>query len=220
MKKLQPFRLPPNYSLSNLQAFLETSSLFLYSLSSLIQKKKKKKGKTVMETHQFIYPIVVSFVTALGLVSITLCIVAEFKKTKKKDLRFDGKLCYLPGSVAFELGIGALICLLMAQVIGNLLICRLFFSRDHENSSKSKKKPTLINGFICVLSWISFVTAIILIGAASSMSKSQSLGEGWVDGECYIVKEGIYIISAILIFVTLSSTLVSLVLKIRKKNPS
>ncbi|XP_019266322.1 PREDICTED: uncharacterized protein LOC109243787 isoform X2 [Nicotiana attenuata] len=183
MKKLQPFRLPPNYSLSNLQAFLETSSLFLYSLSSLIQKKKKKKGKTVMETHQFIYPIVVSFVTALGLVSITLCIVAEFKKTKKKDLR-------------------------------------LFFSRDHENSSKSKKKPTLINGFICVLSWISFVTAIILIGAASSMSKSQSLGEGWVDGECYIVKEGIYIISAILIFVTLSSTLVSLVLKIRKKNPS
>ncbi|XP_009626280.1 protein MODIFYING WALL LIGNIN-1 [Nicotiana tabacum] len=169
-----------------------------------------------METHQFIYPILVFFVTALGLVSITLCIVAEFKKTKKKDLRFDGKLCYLPGSVAFELGIGALICLLMAQVIGNLLICRMFFSRD---SWKAKKKPTLlINGFICALSWVSFVMAIILIGAASSMSKSQPLGEGWVDGECYIVKEGVYIISAILVFVTLSSTLVPFILKIRKKN--
>ncbi|XP_009768236.1 protein MODIFYING WALL LIGNIN-1-like [Nicotiana sylvestris] len=167
-----------------------------------------------METHQFIYPI---SVTALGLVSITLCIVAEFKKTKKKDLRFDGKLCYLPGStVAFELGIGALICLLMAQVIGNLMICRIFFSRD---SWKAKKNPTLlINGFICLLSWISFVMAIILIGAASSMSKSQPFGEGWVDGECYIVKEGVYIISAILVFVTLSSTLVPLIFKIRKKS--
>lgn len=70
---------------------------------------------------------------------------------QKKDLRFDGKLCYLPGSVAFELGIGALICLLMAQVIGNLMICRIFFSRD---SWKAKKNPTLlINGFICLLSW-------------------------------------------------------------------
>ncbi|KAK4364796.1 hypothetical protein RND71_016154 [Anisodus tanguticus] len=170
-----------------------------------------------MENHQFIYPILITFVTALSLVSISLCIAAEFKKTKKKDLRFDGELCYLPGSVAFELGIGALICLLMAQVIGNLLICIIFFSRDHQNSSKANKKPT-INGFICVLSWMSFVMATILIGTGSSMNKSQPLGEGWIDGECYIVKDGVYIISAILVFVTLSSTLSSLILKIKKKN--
>lgn len=170
-----------------------------------------------MENHQFIYPILVSLITALGLVSISLCIAAEFKKTKKKDLRFDGELCYLPGSVAFELGIGALICLLMGQVIGNLLICRIFFSRDHQICSKDKKKPT-INSLICVISWLSFVMAMILIGTGSSMSKSQPLGEGWMDGECYIVKDGVYIISAILIFVTLSSTLASLIFKIKKKN--
>ncbi|XP_060207863.1 protein MODIFYING WALL LIGNIN-1-like isoform X1 [Lycium barbarum] len=171
-----------------------------------------------MENHHFIYPILISSITALGLVSISLCIAAEFKKTKKKDLRFDGELCYLPGSVDFEFGIGAIICLVMAQVIGNLLICKIFFSRDHQNSSsKAKKKPT-INGFMCVLSWISFVMAIILIGTGSSMNKSQPLGEGWIDGECYIVKDGVYIISAILVFVTLSSTLGSLILKIKKKN--
>lgn len=171
-----------------------------------------------MENHQFIYKILFTFIIALGLVSISLCIAAEFKKTKKKDLRFDGKLCYLPGSVAFELGIGALICLIMAQVIGNLLICStIFFSTDHPNSSKAKKKPT-INGLICVLSWMSFVMAIILIGTGSSMSKSQPLGEGWLDGECYTVKDGVYIISAILVLVTLSLTLGSLILKIKKKN--
>ncbi|KAM3322616.1 protein MODIFYING WALL LIGNIN-2 [Capsicum chacoense] len=171
-----------------------------------------------MENHQFIYPILVSLITALGLVSISLCIAAEFKKTEKKDLRFDGKWCYLPGSVAFELGIGALICLLIAQVIGNLLICTICFSRDHQNSSKPNKKPTF-NSLICVLSWMSFVMGIILIGTSISMSKSQQLGEGWLDGECYIVKDGVYIISAILVFVTLSSTLAYLTLKIKKKNP-
>ncbi|CAN4076424.1 unnamed protein product [Withania somnifera] len=170
-----------------------------------------------MENHQFIYKILVTFIIALGLVSISLCVAAEFKKTKKKDLRFDGKLCSLPGSVAFELGIGALICLTMAQVIGNLLICTVFFSKEHQNSSKTKKKPT-INGLICVLSWMSFVMAIILIGTGSSLSKSQPLGEGWLDGECYIVKDGVYIISAILVFITLSLTLSSLILKIKRKN--
>ncbi|XP_055819395.1 protein MODIFYING WALL LIGNIN-2-like [Solanum dulcamara] len=171
-----------------------------------------------MENHQFIYPIFISFIiTSLGLFSISLCIAAEFKKAKKEDLRFDGKLCYLPGSVAFELGIGALICLIMAQVIGNLLICRIVFSKEHQNNSKPYKKPT-INSLICVISWMSFVMAIILIGTSISMSKTQPLGEGWLDGECYIVKDEVYIISAILVFITLSTTLGSLIFKIKKKN--
>ncbi|KAL3361620.1 hypothetical protein AABB24_014473 [Solanum stoloniferum] len=170
-----------------------------------------------MENHQFIYPIFISFITALALVSISLCIAAEFKKTKKEDLRFDGKLCYLPKSVAFELGIGALICLIMGQVIGNLLICINVFSRDHQNNSKTSKKPT-ITGLICFISWLSFVMAIILIGTSISMSKTQPLGEGWLDGECYIVNNGVYIISAILVFITLSTTLGPLIFKIRKKD--
>lgn len=169
-----------------------------------------------MEIHQFIYPIFISFITALGLISISLCIAAEFKKTKKEDLRFDGKLCYLPRSVAFELGVGALICIIMAQVIGNLLICRIVFSREHQNNSKPYKKPT-INTLIFITSWMSFVLAILFIGSSISMSKTQPLGEGWLDGECYIVHDGIYIISAILVLITLTSTLVSLIFNIKKK---
>lgn len=171
-----------------------------------------------MEIHQFIYPIFISFITALGLVSISLCIAAEFKKTKKEDLRFDGKLCYLPGSVAFELGIGALICIIVAQLIGNLLICRIVFSRKHQNNSKPYKNPTL-NTLICIISWMSFVMAIIFIGTCISMSKTQQFGEGWLDGECYIVNDGIYIVSAILILITWSTTLGSLIFNIKKKNP-
>lgn len=60
--------------------------------------------------------------------------------------------------------------------------------------------------------------ATILIGTSISMSKTQPLGEGWLDGECYIVNNGVYIISAILVFITLSTTLGPLIFKIRKKD--
>lgn len=207
--------------MSNLQVFFVKPLFFstfslLYSLKKHNSIKREKK-KSVMGNHQFIYPIFISFITTLGLVSISLCIAAEFKKTKKEDLRFDGKLCYLPKSVAFELGIGALICLIIGQVIGNLLICRNVFSKDHQNNLKTNKKPTII-GLICVISWMSFVMATILIGTSISMSKTQPLGEGWLDGECYIVNNGVYIISAILVFITLSTTLGPLIFKIRKKD--
>ncbi|KAL3618162.1 hypothetical protein CASFOL_038483 [Castilleja foliolosa] len=63
-----------------------------------------------------------------GLVYFALCVLAEFKKSEKNDLRLDGKLCYKPRSSAFGLGFGALICLCFAQVIGNLFICKKFKS--------------------------------------------------------------------------------------------
>lgn len=56
----------------------------------------------------------------------------------------------------------------------------------------------------------------ILIGAATSMSQSQQFGDGWLDGECYIVKDGVYIGSAILILITLSSTISSAIMTMRK----
>ena len=39
------------------------------------------------------------------------------------------------------------------------------------------------------------------------MSRSQPYGKGWLDGECYLVKDGTYIGSAILVLVTIGSTL-------------
>ncbi|XP_009800519.1 protein MODIFYING WALL LIGNIN-1-like [Nicotiana sylvestris] len=167
-----------------------------------------------MEKHQVIFPLIVFF----GFISFSLCIAAEFKKSKKKDLRLDGKYCYFLGSAAFGLGIAALTCLFIAQFIGNLLICRKLFSRDKtENSSKVENK-SIIAGLFLALSWISFGIAVILIGASTSMSRNQHFGEGWLDGECYIVKDGVYTGSAVLVLVTLSSTLGSAIMRIRKRN--
>ena len=39
------------------------------------------------------------------------------------------------------------------------------------------------------------------------MSRSQPYGKGWLDGKCYLVKDGTYIGSAILVLVTIGSTL-------------
>lgn len=45
---------------------------------------------------------------------------------------------------------------------------------------------------------LSFGLAAILLGTASGMSNRQAYGRGWLDGDCYLVKDGVYIGSAIL----------------------
>ncbi|KAL2544463.1 hypothetical protein Fot_13696 [Forsythia ovata] len=133
--------------------------------------------------NQYNFMLFFSLIIALGLVSFSLCLAAEFKKSKKKDLRFDGKLCYLPGSPAFGFGIAALICLFAGQVIGNLFICRKFSVRDDRRSGcDNKVKMPTISSIFLIFSWISFGVAVIPISAATSMSRSQPFGEGWLDG--------------------------------------
>lgn len=58
---------------------------------------------------------------------------------------------------------------------------------------------------------------MILLSAASSMNQSQAFGEGWLDGECYLVKDGVYIGSAILTLLALGSTLGSGIIAVRRK---
>ncbi|KAL8521484.1 hypothetical protein ACS0TY_011848 [Phlomoides rotata] len=157
-----------------------------------------------METpNQFTSPIVFS-ITVAAFLAFTLCLTAEFKKSKKNDLKLDGKLCYLPASPAFGLGIAALICLSIAQVIATFFISRNFCSRKR-NASKVGRNPT-VSCALLFFSWISFGVSIILISAATSMSQSQAFGEGWLDGECYLVKDGVYVGSAILALVALGSS--------------
>ncbi|KAI3468505.1 hypothetical protein Pfo_025168 [Paulownia fortunei] len=165
--------------------------------------------------NQYSYSLFFSAIIASALVSFALCLAAEFKKSKKNDLRLDGKLCYLPESAAFELGIAALICLSIAQVIGSLFIYRKFCSREQGSSCKVRK-PT-VSCSLLVFSWISFGIAVILISAATSMSRSQPIGEGWLDGECYLVKDGVYVGSATLAFLALGSTLGSGIITTRRR---
>ncbi|CAI9087659.1 OLC1v1021788C1 [Oldenlandia corymbosa var. corymbosa] len=167
-----------------------------------------------MQRRQSSYATVVFFslIILLGLVSFTLCFAAEFRRSKKSDLRLNGKLCYLPGSRGFGLGIAALILLVSAQIIGTLFICNKFWSRNHDDRRICKTKSSNIIIIALLLSWISFGFAAILIGAATSMSQSQQFGKGWLDGNCYIVKDGVYIGAAVLMLITLALTISSAIM--------
>ncbi|XP_028104890.1 uncharacterized protein LOC114303911 isoform X2 [Camellia sinensis] len=97
------------------------------------------------------FVLILSIIIALGVVSFAFCIASEFKRTKRKDLKLDGKLCFLPGSHAFEYGIAALICLFVAQITGNLIICWNFCSGEKTTGCKAKS-PTKAFTFL-LLSW-------------------------------------------------------------------
>ncbi|KAL9424731.1 hypothetical protein AB3S75_031786 [Citrus x aurantiifolia] len=165
--------------------------------------------------HRYGFVFVLCIIISLDLVSFISCLIAEAKKAKRKDLKLDGKLCYLPESHAHELGIAALICLGVAQVIGNLLICRIFCTRDKRNNCKTQKLR--IATALLVLSWISFGVAVILLGAATSMSRKQPYGKGWLDRECYLVKDGVFVGSGGLVLITSGSIVAAAIVSSQRK---
>lgn len=66
-----------------------------------------------------------------------------------------------------------------------------------------------------VLNWeasrISFGIAVILLGSATSMSIRQPYGKGWLNDDCYVVKDGVFFGSAILVLLTIGFMLGSAV---------
>ncbi|XP_057757916.1 protein MODIFYING WALL LIGNIN-2-like isoform X2 [Arachis stenosperma] len=141
--------------------------------------------------------IIIFFIISLslGFVSFIFCIAAELVRNKEDDLRWNGKLCYLPTSPSFGLGIAALVTLFIAHIIGNTIMFK---------SSCSSKIPPLAK-ILWFISWLSFGIAVILLIAATSMSRRQVYGVGWLNGECYLVKGGTYAGSAILVLLTIGS---------------
>ncbi|EPS73241.1 hypothetical protein M569_01516, partial [Genlisea aurea] len=128
-----------------------------------------------------------------------LCIAAEFKKSKKSDLKLDGKMCSLPRSYAEGLGIAALVALLTGQIAANLFACR--------ELRPFRKKQAAPPFALLVLSWMSFLIAITLLSVGTSMNGGQVVGEGWLEGECYLVKNGVYVASAFLGLLAIGSAL-------------
>ncbi|GMJ00199.1 MODIFYING WALL LIGNIN-1 [Hibiscus trionum] len=128
-----------------------------------------------------------SFIASLGFVSFALCLVAEAKRAKAGDLKFDGQLCQLPASHSFGFAVAALICVSVAQITGNVVVCA---SRSKGKVRDIKAKEPIL--FLAAFSWVSFGVAVILMSVATSMSREQPYGEGWLDRECYIVKGGVY----------------------------
>lgn len=59
--------------------------------------------------------------------------------------------------------------------------------------------------------------AVTLLSAATSMSRDQPYGQGWLDGQCYLVKQGIYIGSGILVLIAIGSTLGLIIITTMRK---
>ncbi|KAF5199188.1 Long-chain-alcohol oxidase fao4a [Thalictrum thalictroides] len=150
------------------------------------------------------------FPTALGvnpmvtIQAIAYCTAQSV--VEAKDMKLDGNLCHLPKSPAFILGILACLCVLVAQIIGNIVLVMHF--RSAKSEVMAWKQRTII--LMVVLSWISFGFAIILLGVSTSMNRMQPYGKGWLDGECYVVKEGVYNAAAGLIVLTVTFMLISI----------
>ncbi|XP_023645429.1 uncharacterized protein LOC17900229 isoform X2 [Capsella rubella] len=119
---------------------------------------------------------------------------------KGKDLKWDGESCYLPEYRAFGLGVAALVCVSVAQIVGNVLICRGFLKTD-----KTGTTPLCI--ILMLFSWVSFAVAVTLISVGASMNREQRYGKGWLNRECYLVKDGVFAASGVLCVMTLAAIL-------------
>ncbi|THU69677.1 hypothetical protein C4D60_Mb08t16900 [Musa balbisiana] len=147
-----------------------------------------------METPKYDELVICTIVALLGIVAFSCCVAAEFEKVKVKDMRLDGSLCSLPRSSAFGLGIAALVCLSIAQVIGTTMggsrICSI-------KAGASSSRIASI-ALLC-LAWIIYALASIILAIASSMDGGQSYGKGWMNGDCYIVHDGVYAGAAVMV---------------------
>ncbi|XP_030472063.2 protein MODIFYING WALL LIGNIN-1 [Syzygium oleosum] len=155
-------------------------------------------------------------IVSLGVAAALSSIAAEIKKTKLRQLKWDGKLCYLPGSDAFKYGVAALACLSVAQVVGYAAICAGFCSRDRKGVERRKGKRLTIKAALFVVSWTSFGVATVVLGAAASMSRDQPYRRGWLNGECYLVRDGVFVASAVLVAIASGSTLCLAVMSMKK----
>ncbi|XP_054823342.1 protein MODIFYING WALL LIGNIN-1-like [Prosopis cineraria] len=157
------------------------------------------------------YIIIISLF--FGLISFISCILAEFKRNKKEDLRWNGKSCFMPTSAAFGFGVAALVSFFFAQMIGNSAFLRNSCSGGKRNVCC---KIPVIAKVLLLISWLSWGVAVIMLIAATSMSRRQPYGEGWLNGECYIVRGGTYVGSAILILVAMASCITASLLSTAK----
>ncbi|KAG7542244.1 hypothetical protein ISN45_Aa07g022420 [Arabidopsis thaliana x Arabidopsis arenosa] len=150
-----------------------------------------------------------SVVFSLGLVSFITCFTAEFKRTKKEDIRWDTERnCYVPESHAFGLGSAAVLCFCLAQIVGNIVVFRNYQTRTKREDGYKITDLTLPT-VLLLLSWFNFVVVVLILSTAISMSRGQAYGEGWLDEDCYLVKDGVFAASGCLAILGLGALTIS-----------
>ncbi|XP_006647754.1 protein MODIFYING WALL LIGNIN-1 [Oryza brachyantha] len=140
-------------------------------------------------------------VVLLSATAFSCSLAAEFRKVKEKDMKLDGSLCSLPKSSAFELGVAAIAFLSVAQLVGTTAAATTMCAASKRSKSSTAKRRAA-SVAILVLSWVSFALAVVLLATAASMNHGQRYGRGWMDGDCYVARNGVFGGAAALVVVT------------------
>ncbi|OEL33157.1 hypothetical protein BAE44_0005824 [Dichanthelium oligosanthes] len=144
-------------------------------------------------------------VALLSATAFSCSLAAEFRKVKAKDMKLDGSLCSLPRSSAFELGVAAIAFLFVAQLVGTTAAVSTAYAAKPKKSAAARGRVAFVA--LLVLSWLSFAVAVILLATAASMNRGQRYGRGWMDGDCYVARSGVFGGAAALVVVTALITL-------------
>ncbi|XP_010434429.1 PREDICTED: uncharacterized protein LOC104718388 [Camelina sativa] len=159
-----------------------------------------------------------SVVFSLGLVTFITCFAAEFKRTKKEDIRWDKERnCYIPESQAFGLGSAAILCFCLAQIVGSIAVFRNHRTRT-KREDDYKITDLSLPTVLLLLSWSNFVVVVLILSTAISMSRGQAYREGWLEGDCYLVKDGVFAASGCLAILGLGALTISATrIKVKKQ---
>ncbi|KAF0935490.1 hypothetical protein E2562_034274 [Oryza meyeriana var. granulata] len=141
-------------------------------------------------------------VVLLSATAFSCSLAAEFRKVKEKDMKLDGSLCSLPKSSAFELGVAAIAFLSVAQLVGTTAAATTMCTASKHSKSSTTTRRRGASVAILVLSWVSFAMAVVLLATAASMNHGQRYGRGWMDGDCYVARNGVFGGAAALVVVT------------------
>ncbi|RLN10023.1 hypothetical protein C2845_PM11G28910 [Panicum miliaceum] len=144
-------------------------------------------------------------VALLSATAFACSVAAEFRKVKEKDVKLDGSLCSLPRSSAFELGVAAIAFLFVAQLVGTSAAVTTAYAAKPRKSAAARGRVAFVA--LLALSWLSFAVAVILLATAASMNHGQRYGRGWMDGDCYVARNGVFGGAAALVVVTALTTL-------------
>lgn len=139
-------------------------------------------------------------VVLLSATAFSCSLAAEFHKVKEEEMKLDGSLCSLPKSSAFELGVAAIAFLSVAQLVGTTAAATTMCASKPNKSATARGRVTSVA--LLVFSWVSFALAVILLATAASMNHGQRYGRGWMDGDCYVAKNGVFGGAAALVVVT------------------
>ncbi|CAL5019060.1 unnamed protein product [Urochloa decumbens] len=148
---------------------------------------------------------VCGIVALLSATAFSCSVAAEFRKVKEKDMKLDGSLCSLPRSSAFELGVSAIAFLFVAQLVGTTAAVTTYAGKPKKTAAAARGRVAFVA--LLVLSWLSFAVAVVLLATAASMNHGQRYGRGWMDGDCYVARNGVFGGAALLVAVTALITL-------------